>query len=95
MAFVISLTVAAILSVWVVLEIDWHLENRYDPRYFIHLEEGIIRLFFCFVLWTKSFKALWPRSPLQSSLRKHPHTWVSNHLVDELIQPLDSPAEVS
>lgn len=60
MAFVISLTVAAILSVWVVLEMSWHLENRYDPRYFIHLEEGIIRLFFCFVLWTKSFKALWP-----------------------------------
>jgi stage IV sporulation protein FB len=60
LAQVLSLAVTGILIVWVVLEMSLHLENRYDPGYLMHLEEGIIRLLFCFVLWTMSFKALWP-----------------------------------
>ncbi|HEV3386685.1 MAG TPA: hypothetical protein VG097_17850 [Gemmata sp.] len=59
-ALVLSLAFTAILSVWVVFEMSWRLENRYDPLYSIYLLEGIIQLFFCFVLWLQSFKALWP-----------------------------------
>jgi Zn-dependent protease len=59
-SLVLSLAVTSIVSVWIVFEMSLHLNNRFDPNYLIHLEEGIIRLLFCFVLWTISFKALWP-----------------------------------
>jgi Zn-dependent protease len=69
-ALVLSLATAAIMSVWVALEMSRHLSNRYDPNYLIHLEEGSIRLLFCFILWTKSFKALWTGTESRPQLLK-------------------------
>ncbi len=60
LALLLSLAVTAILSTWVVFEMSLHLSFPYDPRYLLHLIEGVIRLFFCFILWTISFKAMWP-----------------------------------
>lgn len=61
-AMVLSLIVTATLSVWVVFEMSWRMNNPFDPRYFIYLEEGLIRLLFFFILWLRSFKALWPEN---------------------------------
>src|ERR1700722_5190274 len=60
LALLLSLAVTAILSVWVVFEMSRQLNFPYDSRYMLHLVEAIVRLFFCFILWTISFKALWP-----------------------------------
>jgi hypothetical protein len=61
-AAVLSLGATALLSVWVVIEMSWHLEFHYDPRYLLHLEEFSILLLFCFILWLRSFKILWPEN---------------------------------
>jgi Zn-dependent protease len=58
-ALVFCLVTTGILSVLVVLELSWHLSDHYNPRYLIYLEEGIIRLGFCFVVWLGCFKCLW------------------------------------
>jgi stage IV sporulation protein FB len=58
----LSLGATALLSVWVVLEMSGHLELHYDPRYLLHLEEFSILLLFCFLLWLRSFRILWPEN---------------------------------
>ncbi len=61
-AAVLSLGMTGLLSVWVVLEMSRHLEFHYDPRYLLHLEEFSILLLFCFLLWLRSFRLLWPEN---------------------------------
>jgi Zn-dependent protease len=63
-AVVLSLAVTAVLSVWVILEMGWRMNNlRYDPRYAPSLEECGILLLFCFFFWIRSFRTLWPENP--------------------------------
>jgi stage IV sporulation protein FB len=62
-ALILSLISIAILSILVVSETNRHLNFRYDPRYLLHLQEGIVWLAFCFVLWLRSFKLLWEGKP--------------------------------
>jgi stage IV sporulation protein FB len=74
-ALILSLVVIALISVWAVFETSWYLNFRYDPRYVLHLEEGIVWLLFCFVLWTRNFAALWsaakPRTDTVWTAAKH------------------------
>jgi Zn-dependent protease len=60
LALLISLVIAALLSMWVVMLLSWHLSFPFDPRYLLHLGEGVIHLLFCFLLWLCAFRALWP-----------------------------------
>ena len=61
-AVILSLGVTTVLSVWVVFEMGWHLNQRYDPRYLLYLEESGVLLLFCFLLWLRSFRILWPEN---------------------------------
>jgi hypothetical protein len=58
-AMILSLVVTALLTVWIVFEMSWHLNFRYDPLYLLHLQECLIWLVFCFALWILGFKAVW------------------------------------
>jgi stage IV sporulation protein FB len=52
------------LAVFLVLELSWRLEVlRYDPRYVLSLEQFSVLLLFCFLLWLRAFRALWPDAP--------------------------------
>ena len=50
---------AALLTVWIVLELSWHLDYPYDPRYTLYLGNDVIHLAFSFLLWLRAFQALW------------------------------------
>jgi stage IV sporulation protein FB len=56
---VLSLVTVAILSLLVVFETSGRLSFHFDPRYVLYLQEGIVWLAFCFVLWLRGFKVLW------------------------------------
>jgi stage IV sporulation protein FB len=59
----LCLAATAALSVLLVLDLSWRLEFlRYDPRYVLNLQQFGVLLLFCFLLWIRSFRALWETS---------------------------------
>jgi Zn-dependent protease len=59
-ALVLSLVVAGLLAVWVMVQMSWLLNFRYDPRYTLLMEHWAVVLLFCFLFWVRGFGALWP-----------------------------------
>jgi Zn-dependent protease len=59
LALVLCLVATAVLTLLVVRQLAVHLEFRYDPRYSLFLQSGIVKLAFCFLLWLRTVLALW------------------------------------
>jgi len=55
----LSIVVAGILAVWVTVRLSWNLNFPFDPRYALRLENDLILLVYCFLLWLGSVRALW------------------------------------
>jgi Zn-dependent protease len=59
-ALCLCILTVGVLVVGVVLSMSWRANFTLDPRYFLVMEERSIWLLFCFLLWLRSFRALWP-----------------------------------
>ena len=59
-AAILSLVVIGGICIGVVIQMAWHLELVFDPRYILHLFESSILLLFCYLLWMRNIKELWP-----------------------------------
>jgi Zn-dependent protease len=66
-ALILSVLTAGLLAVWVMLELSVRLEYRFDPRYALYLEQFGVLLMYCFLLWLRSFKELWPEQQVVPS----------------------------
>jgi stage IV sporulation protein FB len=54
----LSIVVTALLAIWATLQLSMHLDQRFDERYPLFLEQDGVLLLFCFLLWLRGFRAL-------------------------------------
>jgi stage IV sporulation protein FB len=63
----LSLVMTALLAVGATLQLSMHLDQRFDERYPLFLEQDGVLLLFCFLLWLRGFRALWPGKSARST----------------------------
>jgi Zn-dependent protease len=57
---ILCLVAATIFGGWVMVQMVWQDNFRYDPRYTLMMEHWAVVLLYSFLLWTRTFRALLP-----------------------------------
>jgi hypothetical protein len=58
-ALTLCLVASGLLAALVTMFLSWHLNFRLNPRYTLYLLHFSVLLLFAFLLWLRTFRALW------------------------------------
>jgi stage IV sporulation protein FB len=65
-ALVLCLATCGLLAVGMILQLSlWLKYHRYEPAYAVGIEWFALLVLFCFLLWLRTFRALWPEESLK------------------------------